>query len=1389
MHNFFAFEMKEIKEEEHSALHNDFVKKKQVNEREPDLFDEMLEPSAEKKSRKKEAEEKEFKEKETEQEEEREEEKEELIEKEIEEEAEENEKETLAKENEVNEVIEDDESFLYDVDEELDEEEDLDEDQVKKDIMEKALNESVKGKEKIPSGVPLTFLEDEKEKNVFIGRKKSIYQKYGYEGALLVGKVGEEEQNGKQVFLDSLNPHVVFVNGARGSGKCLTGDTLITLENGKVIPIKDLENEQEKILALNHSLKIQPATRTEFFKRKVQKILKIKLRSGKEIKLTPEHPLLTINGWIEAQKLELKERIAAPRIIPFFGSKKIKETDIKLLAYFIAEGHLGNQFLLFSNTDEKIINDFKEAVNEFDENLRIEIHSKPGCFRVAQKKKLAEINELKRNNKGQFAEGSKIKILKSSLMQWFESLNLYNKNSYTKFIPMQIFELEKPLIALFLNRMFSCDGSIYRINKNKNWEIDFASASKEIIDSVQSLLLRFGVLSKIREKKNKNKEGKIFNSFELVVDGENVIKFIQEIGFFGVKEEKQETALTEMVEQKRNPNIDTIPKEIWSQFKPANWTKVGREYGYSSPKSMHSSVNFSPSRQKLLKIAQIEENKGVQLLAESDIFWDEIKSVEEINEETEVFDITVPNFHNFIANNVIVHNSYVLGVIAEELAKKNKNVGMIVIDPIGVFWSMKFPNKEEKEIKSLGEWGLLPEGLDNLKVFVPGGIAKEVPKTTYDSTFSLKTSLLTGEDWCLTFGIDRFSPTGLLLEKALQNVSKGYKEIEGKKADKKEDKYSLDDIVHCLESSAELNSREKGFKQDSIRALISRFEAAKAWGIFSEHGTPLSELSKENQLSVIDSSFLDDDVTALVIGVLARRILSARKISTRKEAAQRIKTEDIDRLLEVDIPPTWLFIDEAHTLIPSGNITTPATKSLVEYVKQGRRPGCSLVFATQQPSAIDSRVLSQLDIILTHKLIFDDDIKAVFKRTPTIIPMKYKKPNFIKTLPIGVALTGDRGEETSRAFVMKVRPRMSQHEGRDAETSQMSHMLSSEQVESLMNELIYKKVLKEKSAGKNELINLINTINSKYNSRVDPENVFKELEKKGLVIGSSSASVKEELIQKEIASAKESFEAEKKEEAEEEQPIEPTEEGYTEQTELLAFPLKIDEKSVLGKIDKIRRKKILGFLGEEEKVESISLKHRTVWKVHYDYFNSKKEFISRIAFIDSVNGEFLHYRQGKFIESRGLSKLKGLNADEVKIIRFLKEPNTKAKDLEKTTHLDQGKIKKVLEKFFVTGLVDKKLLADKIEVYTLMAPIDLPPSPKSDLLESIKELPFVKVQSLAREREHFSKDEIPKLLHLLWPSVLVKKISDVFWPIYSVDLNFKGIKRTVLLDGLTAQIL
>ncbi len=357
--------------------------------------------------------------------------------------------------------------------------------------------------------------------------------------------------------------------------------------------------------------------------------------------------------------------------------------------------------------------------------------------------------------------------------------------------------------------------------------------------------------------------------------------------------------------------------------------------------------------------------------------------------------------------------SYTLGVFVEELAEKVPYVGVVVIDPIGIYWSMKYPNRQEDEIRALSDWGLTPKGYSNVVVFIPEGAARDVPRGTYDRTFSLPPSLLTVEDWTLTFGIDRFSPQGLLLEKVLERLRE------------ENPSYTLDDIINALESF-DIDA-ERGFKRETVRALLSRFYAAKAWGIFSSRGTPLSEIVKPGQISVIDISFLEENVGALVIGIMARRILQARKIAVRKASAAQL---DVSEAGEYDIPPTWLVIDEAHTLIPSGSKKTPATDALVEYVKQGRRPGCSLLFATQQPSAIDTKILSQLDMLIVHKLVFSDDVKAVERRMPTVLPREYSG-NFIKRLPVGVAVVGDRSDTTSRAFVVRIRPRRSQHEGRE----------------------------------------------------------------------------------------------------------------------------------------------------------------------------------------------------------------------------------------------------------------------------------------------------------------------------------------------------------------------
>ncbi|MBR9679496.1 MAG: ATP-binding protein [Candidatus Altiarchaeota archaeon] len=346
--------------------------------------------------------------------------------------------------------------------------------------------------------------------------------------------------------------------------------------------------------------------------------------------------------------------------------------------------------------------------------------------------------------------------------------------------------------------------------------------------------------------------------------------------------------------------------------------------------------------------------------------------------------------------------SYTMGVVMEELAEHNDAVASIVIDPIGVFWSMKLVNRMDKEIEALTEWEMSPKAFKNVRVLVPVG-AKNMPKESYDGFFSLKPSELRAQDWCFTFDLDRFSPAGLLLDLTIQKAGDGY---------------TVDDLTRIISTDPDFQSKERGFSKQTRRGLISRLDASKGWGIFSDTATRIEMLARAGKMTIIDTSFLEESVAALIVGLLARKILERRKAESRKEALGKPSS----------FPPVWLFIDEAHTLVPKDR-KTAASDSLIEYVKQGRKPGCSLVVATQQPSAINSEVLSQLDLMFVHQLVFEDDIKAVKKRMPARMPKAWNL-NFIRGIRLGQAIIGDR--ETTSTHFLHIRPRMSQHEGRSA---------------------------------------------------------------------------------------------------------------------------------------------------------------------------------------------------------------------------------------------------------------------------------------------------------------------------------------------------------------------
>ena len=76
------------------------------------------------------------------------------------------------------------------------------------------------------------------------------------------------------------------------------------------------------------------------------------------------------------------------------------------------------------------------------------------------------------------------------------------------------------------------------------------------------------------------------------------------------------------------------------------------------------------------------------------------------------------------------------------------------------------------------------------------------------------------------------------------------------------------------------------------------------------------------------------------------------------------------------MPLIWMFIDEAHEFLPL-NKKTIATDALVQLLREGRQPGISMILATQQPGKIHRDVMTQSDVVLSHKVTSAQDLSAL----------------------------------------------------------------------------------------------------------------------------------------------------------------------------------------------------------------------------------------------------------------------------------------------------------------------------------------------------------------------------------------------------------------------------
>ena len=354
--------------------------------------------------------------------------------------------------------------------------------------------------------------------------------------------------------------------------------------------------------------------------------------------------------------------------------------------------------------------------------------------------------------------------------------------------------------------------------------------------------------------------------------------------------------------------------------------------------------------------------------------------------------------------------SYTIGVFIEEIERLEKevrdNLGVIVFDTLGIYWTTQFPNKEDAE--TLCRWNSKPEGFD-IHLLVPKKFVGDYKNKGIDAgSFSIRVSELSPYHWCQLFDVKATDPFGIVLTRAVLHMQSS------------SNRFSIAELLTCIKHDERSDNTIKGAAENFLTT-------AESWGVFDKDGVSVTELIKRGKMTVLDLSHLPNPMLKDIVASLIGEKIFEERVRERKIHEQKKMGLDVE---ENGIPMVWLAIDEAQLFMSNTKETLSKDVFINEWMRQGRQPGLSLVMATQRPSALEPEVLAHSDIIICHRLTAQEDIDALGRIRPTYMHSDIKES--IKKVgdEKGVALIIDDSSESSH--IIKIRPRLSWHGGAES---------------------------------------------------------------------------------------------------------------------------------------------------------------------------------------------------------------------------------------------------------------------------------------------------------------------------------------------------------------------